>query len=300
MNFEHKLISESSSYLQEWPLLGLELGIRLSIQRDDLLPFPLAGNKWVKILGLSDTLPHPRVYISNGGINSNHCRTVAFWAAQNGHKAHMVLHGNNAVVTHPLNLLSRLGCRFDVVPAEKIAARIERISSEYIAAGFHPAVIAGGGHSPEGVTAYRNYAECVIRENKPDFIVHASGTGGTQAGLIAACNSSGSKTRVIGISVARRVEPGIEAVREALSWLGMEQHDVDFRDSYTDGGYGVHGEATMAATAYAWRHGLPLDNVYTGKAFAGMLDLIRRGDIPHGSNVLFWHTGGGYISFQDN
>lgn len=300
MNLEHRVITGSSWFLQEWPLLGQELGVELSIQRDDLLPFPLAGNKWIKILGQTETLPSPRVYISNGGINSNHCRTIALWAAQNGDKAHMVLHGHNAGRAQPLSLLSKLGCRFDLIPPNEIAGRIKQISDEYIAAGFHPAVIAGGGHSPEGVTAYRKYAEGVIRENRPDFIVHASGTGGTQAGLIAACNSIDARTQVIGVSVARRAERGKQAIQEALSWLGVEQSDVDFRDSYTDGGYGIYGDATTAATAYAWRHGLPLDNVYTGKAFAGMLDLIQRGDIPKGSKVLFWHTGGSYIAFQEN
>lgn len=299
MTFANSLIEKSSLFLQEWPLLGRELGINLSVQRDDLLPFSLAGNKWVKLLGHMQPSASPRVYISNGGINSNHCRTIALWAAQNGDKAHLVLHGQNKPGEPPLDLLSKLGCRFDVVPPNRIAAQINQLTEEYSAAGFHPTVIAGGGHSPEGVSAYKTYARDVIQENNPQFIVHASGTGGTQAGLIAACESLGSQAQVIGISVARRAEAGKAAIVEALSWLGAEQSEVDFRDQFTDGGYGVHGAETTAATAYAWSHGLPLDKVYTGKAFAGLLNLTKHGTIPRGSKVLFWHTGGSYISFQD-
>lgn len=291
-----------ASFLQRWSRLGDYIGVDLYVQRDDLLPAPLAGNKWIKLLGEVDNQPTGReVFISNGGTDSNHCRTVALWGAQLGVQTHFVLHGppdESSTHNASLQFFHRLGSKFDVVSPDAISDRIECVVKAYEAAGFISKVIPGGGHSPAGVKAYRDYAAEVIATVMPDTIVHASGTGGTQAGIIAACREANSSARVVGVSVARSAIPGKEAIRESLRWLAVEDAFIDFRNDYVDGGYGRHGEQTDNAVNLAWHYGMPLDHIYTGKAFAGLMDLARTGEIEPRSRVLFWHTGGSFIAFS--
>lgn len=290
-----------ADFLQPWGRLGDRIGVDLYVQRDDLLPTPLAGNKWIKLLGeVGHAAQGNEVYISNGGLDSNHCRTIALWGAQMGISTHLVLHGdpdeslsNNTA----LQFLQRLGSKFDVVRAHDISGRIEQLVKSYEAVGIEPRVIAGGGHSPAGIKAYRNYAAEVLAVALPDVIVHASGTGGTQAGIIAACREVDSAARVIGISVARSRPAGKRAISEGLMWLDVNGAVVDFRDEYIDGGYGRHGERTDNAVRLGWQYGMPLDHVYTGKAFVALVDLASTGEIEPGTRVLFWHTGGSYIAY---
>lgn len=301
MNFHMGTSVTPSAFLQEWTRLGRELGVNLSIQRDDLLPAPLGGNKWIKLLGhVGDGPKTSEVYISNGGIDSNHCRTIAIWAANLGVKAHVVLHGETDCPESGalLSFYARLGCGYEIVHSGQISGAIQRLSDDYLGHGYSPVVVPGGGHSPAGVGAYMRYAAEVIKESDPQYIVHASGTGGTQAGIIAACASLNSRAKVIGISVARSSVPGVQAIADSLSWLDASGNAIDFRDDYIDGGYGKYSVSTNRAVDFAWRHGLPLDRTYTGKAFAGLLDLVQQGEIPPDARVLFWHTGGSLIAYR--
>lgn len=301
MDFHMGTTVRPAAFLQKWAGLSRELGVNLSIQRDDFLPAPLGGNKWIKLLGhVGDGPKSSEVYISNGGIDSNHCRTIAVWAANLGVKAHVVLHGeaDRPESAALLRFYARLGCSYEIVHPSQISGAIQRLFEDYLGHGYTPVVVPGGGHSPAGAGAYMRYASEVIEESDPQYIVHASGTGGTQAGIIAACASLNSQAKVIGISVARSSGPGVRAIADSLSWLGASGNAIDFRDGYIDGGYGKSSVSTNRAVEFAWTHGLPLDHTYTGKAFAGLLDLIQQNEIPPHARVLFWHTGGGLIAYR--
>jgi len=273
--------------------LGDELGIELLVKRDDLLPFPLAGNKYRKLTAeLSQADSEGAVWISNGGVSSNHCRTLALLGARSGAGVHLVLHGQAAADDPSLTLYARLGASYDVVPPSSIATTIASRAAEIRATGSQARVIPGGCHTPLGAISYRDAAHDAITSVQPDFVVMASGTGATQGGIIAGAEASGLPTRVIGISVARSRERGEGAVAAAAAWAGAPQAHVEFSDEYVDGGYGVASASTHSAVALGWRHGLPVDPTYTGKALRGLMGMIADSTIPRGSRVLFWHTGG--------
>src|SRR5690606_21129805 len=139
---------------------------------------------------------------------------------------------------------------------------------------------------------YRDAAHAALSSVQPDFVVLATGTGATQGGIIAGADASGLATRVIGVSVARSRARGEGPVAEAAVWAGSKQPRVGFTDDYVDGGYGVGSAMTDSAVALGWRYGLPLDPIYTGKAFAGLTSMIADSVIPRRARVLFWHTGG--------
>ncbi|MDN5686081.1 MAG: pyridoxal-phosphate dependent enzyme [Brachybacterium sp.] len=278
--------------------MGGALGVDLCLQRDDLLPVPFAGNKWIKLAGIVESAEGGAVYVTNGGIHSNHCKATALWAAHHGHRCHLVLHGERGGDRElSLDILRRAGATFDIVPpteiAETIAAAVDRAHAD----GREAVVIPGGGHSPEGILAYSEYARPVLREVVPDVVVHASGTGGTQAGILHATDQlSLTKTRVIGISVARPAERGRRVVVDALRGVGAVGAGVDFRDEHMGMGYGIPTPEAVESVRWAAQYGLMLDTTYTGKAFAGLQEMIRTGEIERGSTVLFWHTGGGYLA----
>lgn len=269
------------------------LGIDLIVQRDDLLPFPLAGNKFRKILAeLRGLRFDPDVLVTNGAIDSNHCRTVAMIAAELGIRARLVLHSEYEQSASPaLAILSQLGAEFTVVRPDRIRSTIEkyRVSAERAGRSVH--VIAGGCHTPSGARAYRDVGTLVLRECQPNYVFVASGTGATQGGLVAAASQVDRPVQVFGVSVARRGSRGRGAVAEAAGWAGDTNPKIDFIEDYIAGGYGVSDARTLSAVELGWAHGLPLDVTYTGKAFAALLDYARTVRMK-GSRVLFWHTGG--------
>lgn len=274
------------------------MGVQLWVKRDDLLPFPLAGNKVRKLAyeaGAAGWCAND-VLITNGGVDSNHCRTVAFMAARLGAHAHLVLHSevrpSNSSAS--LTLMRELGANFDVVKSGEIASTIAERLSHYRGRGCRVHVIPGGAHTPAGVRAYVAAGLRVLSElDGVDHIVVASGTGATQAGLSLAALQVSHGPRVTGVSVARGRARGESAVRQAIAWVEPLKHvEVDFDDRFVDGGYGAYGNETRSAVQLAWASGLPLDTTYTGKAFNGLLKKIRFGEISPGATVLFWHTGG--------
>lgn len=295
------------SPLQALPRLGTTLGIDLRTKRDDLLPVAGGGNKLRKISRIVD---HARATGSNalvttGGAQSNHARVTAVTAAALGWRCHLVLHGSPDDLENPtgnLLLMVLAGADITIVEPDEIASAmkdaIDRLSEE----GCEPYEIPGGGHSVHGAMAYVDaISEVSDQANgwEPDFIVHASGTGATQAGIIAGCVRQGWPTRVIGISVARRNPRGTDAVWQSVDEvarvldLPMEPSIVDFRDSWVGEGYELADSRVLdTIRTAAGIEGLVLDPTYTGKAFTALNDLVDTGEIPKGSRVLFWHTGG--------
>lgn len=169
--------------------------------------------------------------------------------------------------------------------------------------GYSPYYIYGGGHGLPGAMAYYDAARSYLQHNKdfnPDYVIHASGTGGTQAGLVVGFNKFSPTTKVIGISIARDSVRGRQVIQQSCNELtaslnieSVATDKVIFLDEWHGGGYGkTYPELFLTIKKFASEYGLITDPTYTGKALHALTKLIDSGYIPGKSKVLFWHTGG--------
>ena len=175
--------------------------------------------------------------------------------------------------------------------------------------GRRPYLIPYGGSNPTGAAAYV-YAieELLTQDVEPDWILFPSSSGGTQAGLVLGARRFGFKGKVMGISVdepARALQEWVAALAtETSERFGQKSlfgpEDVLVNADYIGAGYGVMGlPEREAILMFARYEGLLLDPVYTGRAAAGMIDLVRKGFFKATETVLFWHTGGVPALFAD-
>lgn len=300
--------------LEPAPALGAELGLDLWIKRDDCTGLAGGGNKTRKLeflLGAAldqgaDTL------ITQGAVQSNHVRQTAAAAARFGLKCEVILEertGSKAVdyLGNGNVLLDRLlGAKVSFVPGgTDMAAAMEAAAEAVRRSGGAPYVIPGGGSNATGALGYADCArELAAQADETGMpigrVVTATGSAGTQAGLVAGLAVIGADIPVLGIGV-RAPEAQQEAsvrklAHETAALLG---HPERMRDElvvadcdYVGEGYGLIDQGVIAALALAARtEGLLLDPVYTGKAMKGLIALARRGDFA-GETVVFLHTGG--------
>jgi len=168
--------------------------------------------------------------------------------------------------------------------------------------GHNPLYIWGGGHSIEGSYAlYKAVEEVKFQSDGKlfDFIFHASGTGTTQAGLHLGCEHFLPSCQVIGISIARKKNRGLDIIKESILELSSTRNlnyssnkNIVFDDNFVGGGYGYLYPELIDVIKQSAQDGLILDPTYTGKAFLGLKKYIENGYIKSNSNVIFWHTGG--------
>ncbi len=278
---------------------------RILVKRDDALPFAMGGNKVRKMRLLvrraidegADTL------ITMGGVQSNHARVTAAMAAATGMRSVLVLNGATSAAPNGNALLQRLfgaeivlvGTRDEREPMmHDVARRLERD-------GRKPYVVPLGGSTAEGAVAYAAaFAEMTDQIDPPDWIVHATSSGGTQAGLAAGAALLGATTGITGISaddpadVIEAIVKGLVAeIGERVGAPGLAYERTDVDSGFVGPGYGIPTAESAAAMELAARtEGLLLDPVYTAKAMAGLLAAVRRGAFSDNQTVLFWHTGG--------
>ncbi|HHH42381.1 MAG TPA: D-cysteine desulfhydrase family protein [Chloroflexi bacterium] len=294
------------------PLLRLtaELGgPQLWVKRDDQTGLATGGNKTRKLEFLvahalargADTL------VTCGAAQSNHARQTAAAAARFGLACTLVLRGEEPPQAQGNLLLDRwLGAEVVWAGDAPLTERLEEVAEGLRAEGRRPYVVPYGGSNPVGATGYvaameELLAQCARQGLHFDHIVLASSSGGTQTGLVVGARALGYTGRILGISVDLRAD----ALRYTLAglatatakFLGLPldfaPEDFDVEDGYLGGGYGVVSELEREAIRLVARtEGLLLDPVYTGRAFGGLLDLIRRGAFSPEERVLFWHTGG--------
>lgn len=290
-------------------------GPDLWIKRDDQTGLATGGNKTRKLeLLIADAQQQGAdVVLTVGAAQSNHCRQTAAAAARAGLACVLVLQGKALVRdqwTGNLLLDDLLGARIwwadDEDPDLSLVAAAEAERS----AGRTPYVIPLGGSNALGASAYAHAFEELwtqMHTASPanplhfDRVVFATGSGGTQAGLIVGAKANGYNGQILGISVAKAAGPLGKTVHGLLDptasrlglELGFDSRDVDIDDGYLGGGYGVLTRVEKEAIRLvAQLEGILLDPVYTAKAMVGLLDLVRRGEIDAGESVLFWHTGG--------
>lgn len=304
LNLENLAKSELKIKMLKSPMHTLNFSKKncnFTIKRDDLLPLYLGGNKVRKnTFILNSLIQKPDVIITNGAAESNHARVCALMASQLGIGCHLVLHGeriNSPFFNGNSYFTDINNCRIDYVEADSLGSAILQAEKFYKSKNKSVLVIPGGGHSINGAKAYVTATEEL--EYAPDFIILASGTGATHAGILAGVKKKNWQTKVIGISIARQAERGIEAINELykplcdIESINYDKRDIIFIDNYTFGGYGKYDKELLKFLKKSVAlTGVPFDPIYTGKALFGMVDLIEKNIIPDFSDILFWHTGG--------
>lgn len=286
------------------PRLSDQLGLTLLVKRDDQTGLAFGGNKTRKLelLAAQAQAEGATRLLTTGAVQSNHCRQTAAAAARLGLACTLVLAGPPETASGNLLLDRLLGAEVVWSTRERREADLQAAFEAAQAAGERPFLIPYGGSNATGAAAYAYALEELLAQGvMPDYIVLASSSGGTQAGLVAGARLLGYSGRILGISVdepARVLRPRVaDLAREVCARLGTPQaipaDEVWVEDAYAAPGYGVlTAREVEAIHTFARLEGLLLDPVYTGRAAGGLLDLARQGVFPPGSTVLFWHTGG--------
>jgi len=284
------------------------VGPRLLVKRDDAIGFAFGGNKVRKLAFLAAAAQAERAdtLVTAGAIQSNHARVTAAAAAKLGMKAVLVVNGPKPSAVRANALLdSLLGAEVVYVssPEERPAA-LTKVAEELRRDGRRPYEIPVGGSTPIGALGYVDaMLELVDQGVLPAVIVHATSSGGTQAGLVAACRLLRLPTRVIGVSaddriaaIRAQIDMNIEGIARLLelepdSVASGTSIEIDGR--FVGEGYGCPTDASREAIEMTARtEAIFLDPVYTGKAMAGLLALVRERRFASDETVLFWHTGG--------
>lgn len=274
------------------------------IKRDDAIPFGFGGNKVRKLeLVMADALRlGATTVVTCGGVQSNHCRATAAAAARLGLGCHVVLSGEQpASLTGNTRLDELFGATLHFVPGRlDRPSRMSALAAELEAKGEKPLVIPLGASTPLGAVGLAlGFLEMVDQGYRPDVLVHASSSGGTQAGLLAGVALAGLDVRVIGVS-ADEPQASLAATVEALEKGVLDLAGSDLRpraaevwDRFVGDGYGIPTEASKEAQRLLARsEAIVVDHTYTAKALAGLIALVREGSLPAGASILFWHTGG--------
>jgi D-cysteine desulfhydrase family pyridoxal phosphate-dependent enzyme len=284
-------------------------GPELWVKRDDQTGLATGGNKTRKLEFLvADALAQEAdTLITCGAFQSNHARQTAAAAAKFGLASVLVLRGEVPSLIQGNLLLDQLLGAEVVWTANRPMEEVLNETAERLRAkGRRPAIIPYGGSNPVGASGYAAameelLAQCTEYGLLFDWIVFASSSGGTQAGLLVGAHAHGYAGQILGISVDPTAPMLQQTVAElataTASHLGVARtfspDEILVNDSYLGRGYAVIGERERAAIRLLARsEGILLDPVYTGRAFGGLVDLVGRGHFGSQERVLFWHTGG--------
>ena len=294
-------------------------GPQLFIKRDDCTGLATGGNKTRKLEFLlgealaqgADTL------VTQGAVQSNHVRQTAAAACKFGLKCHALLERRVADAasdyesTGNVFLDELFGATLEFRPAGlDMNAEAEALCQHLRADGAKPYFIPGGGSNAIGALGYASCAQEIGAQSQEleidfDYLVVASGSAGTHAGLLAGLQAMGSDLPVLGISVRHPQAKQIAAVHalaeKTLALLNGAALPIDkvmVDDGYVGPGYGVAAESTLEAIRMAARsEAILLDPVYSAKAMAGLIGLVRSGFFAADAKVLFLHTGGSAALF---
>jgi len=289
--------------------------VHLYIKRDDLLPGAAGGNKTRKLdFCIADAIEKGAdTIITCGAVQSNHCRLTASWAAKEGMECHLVLEervpgsykakgsGNNFL----FKLLDVKSIRV-VAGGANMLAEMEETAAELRKKGRKPYIIPGGASNAIGALGYAACAEEIMNQLNTsqlriDHIIVPSGSAGTHAGMVVGLAGTNANIPVSGMNVSRPkdIQEGIvhNLAEETAKLLGVKggiaRQAITCYSDYVGPGYSLPTESMVEAVKlFAVKEAILLDPVYSGKAAAGLIDLVRKGVFGAGTNVLFLHTGG--------
>lgn len=291
-------------------------GPRLWIKRDDCTGLASGGNKTRKLeyLIADAEAAGADAVLTFGALQSNHARQTAAACARRGLACDLILRESvpreidNYPVAGNLLLDDLLGARVHRVPlADDPREVAEQIMAGHAAAGRRCVWVPTGGSNAVGALGYVRCAleiasDFSARGLFPQAIIHSTSSGGTQAGLIAGCLLAGLTTRIVGVNTYTKDAPKLSArieslTREVLDRIApdtvLPSGAVEIEDGHLGEGYGIPTESMAEAVRLVARtEGILLDPVYSGKAMAGLLAMIRRGAFSEDDDVVFVHTGG--------
>lgn len=319
--FPRHFLAHLPTPLERLDRLSAELGgPEIWIKRDDCTGLSTGGNKTRKLefLMAEAEAQGADMVMTQGATQSNHARQTAAFAAKMGMDCHILLEdrtgSNNANYNNNGNvLLDHLhGATTEKRPGGgDMNAEMEKVAERFRAEGRTVYTIPGGGSNPTGALGYVNCAFEMLgqfndRDLKVDHIVHATGSAGTQAGLITGLKAMNAQIPLLGIGV-RAPKPKQEenvynlacATAEKLGCPGVvNREDVVANTDYVGDGYGIPTESGLEAIRmFAELEAILLDPVYSAKGAAGFIDLIRKGHFKKGERVVFLHTGGAVALF---
>jgi len=315
--FPRRKYLQGPTPIEALPALSRALGgsVNLYIKRDDLLPGTGGGNKTRKLeFSLADALDKGAdCIITCGAVQSNHCRLTASWAVKEGLDCHLILEERVAGSYKPQ--ASGNNFLFELLGVKSIAvvkggsdmmAEMEKKAGQLKAGGKKPYIVPGGASNAIGALGYAACAEEMMNQLNEmrlniSHVVVPSGSAGTHAGMLAGMKGVNGNIPISGINVSRPkdIQEGIvfKLAGETAAKLGIGgavvREDVVCFDRYVGPGYSIPTESMVEAVKlFSMNEGILLDPVYSGKAAAGLVDLVRSRYFPEGSNVLFLHTGG--------
>ena len=296
--------------LEEMPRLRAAIGggPRLLIKRDDAIPVGFGGNKIRKLalVAAAAVAEGADTLVTVGGVQSNHMRATAALAARLGLHCHLIANGTRPThLTANALLDALLGAEVEYISsrAERAAALTAAVS-RLRAAGRAPYAVPLGASTSLGAIGFvRAIGEMLTQGSPPDVIVHATSSGGTQAGLVAGCTLHGIATRVIGVSADDPAASIAATVREIIVGMGpligvdgehlANARPITVDDTRIGDGYGVPTTASREAQQVGARtEALFVDHTYTAKALGALIASVRDGTFRDGQTILFWHTGG--------
>jgi D-cysteine desulfhydrase len=301
--------------LEELPRLTRALGgPRLFIKRDDQTGLATGGNKTRKLeFAVADALDQGAdTLITMGGVQSNHTRQTAAAAARCGLRCVVVLRDHAPAVWNGNLLLDHLLGAQVVFSGDRTREAVaDEVASQARAAGNRPYLIPVGASNAVGAVGFvaaleELDAQAKARALRVDRVVFASSSFGTQAGLCVGAKAVGFGGQLAAIAIDSRqdeLQAGVAAIATAtirrLGWeMTVAPAEVVAYDDYLGAGYAVMGAPEREAISLVARsEGILLDPVYTGRAMAGLIDLIRTGAFGKDETIVFWHTGGAAALF---
>lgn len=291
----------------EWmPRLSAALGgPKLLVKRDDQTGLAMGGNKTRKLeYILADAQAQgAKTLVTIGAVQSNHCRQTAALAARFGLDCILILYGDKPeTMTGNLLLDALFGAEIHWTTREQRDETFNRVFNHAWQEGRRPYAIPLGASNALGAVAYAEaFSEMINQGVNPDWIIFASSSAGTQAGMVLGARRTNFRGKILGISVDLPRDELAMKVAD-LATAGAERYgekyvfnpqDILVNDHYIGAGYAVLGEnETRAIQFFAKYEGLLVDPVYTGRAAGAMIDLIEKQFFKPDETVLFWHTGG--------
>lgn len=285
---------------------------RIFMKRDDNTGLATGGNKTRKLeyLLYDAKVKGCDTVITTGAQQSNHCRQTAAASSSVGLECRLILRGKEPGNFQGNLLLSKLlGAKIHFTNDNKKEADFEPLINSLKTQGKKPYVIPYGGSNIIGAMGFVNAVKEIKQQIKSmnislDYIFFASSSGGTQAGLTLGIELFDLKTELIPINIDKEETYGLtlqelalKLVNEGKDLLKIKKdfklNDIKVINDYNDAPYGVFTEnENYSIKLLAEKEGILLDPVYTGRAFYGMIDMIRKGMVRKNTNILFWHTGG--------
>ncbi|MBP0902483.1 1-aminocyclopropane-1-carboxylate deaminase/D-cysteine desulfhydrase [Mariniflexile gromovii] len=280
-----------------------------AIYRDDVYPYLGGGNKARKMMALDHFIKSNgyNAIVTTGAIQSNHCRAVAIYCKKNNIACALVLHGGED------NFYSQGGNAKIIRSSDSklifsqpidISKKMDKAMSDYNIKGLKPYYLVGSGHTLEGGKAYIDVVKDIASSDFiPDYIFLASGSGSTQAGILAGLSKYNVQSKVIGISVGRKksiIENDIKRFYGKLCdeyQIPKTYNEFVVTDDFLCQGYDKYNpEIKTISENSLTKYGVILDTTYTAKAFYGMEQIILKNNLSS-KKILFWYTGGIYNYF---